>query len=74
MVEAANTPLTKDRSEPFDSVDPNAQNWRGLWTLYLREVRRFGKVAMQTVVAPVILSVLYRGTGKSKYPRVPLPS
>ena len=34
-------------------------NWLGLWTLYMREVQRFTKVAMQTVVAPVITSILF---------------
>jgi ABC-2 type transport system permease protein len=34
-------------------------NWLGLWTLYLREVQRFTKVAMQTVAAPVITSMLF---------------
>ncbi|MEL0132895.1 MAG: ABC transporter permease [Rhodobiaceae bacterium] len=34
-------------------------NWIGLWTLYLREVHRFAKVAMQTVAAPVITSMLF---------------
>ncbi|MGH6989013.1 MAG: ABC transporter permease [Stellaceae bacterium] len=36
-----------------------AVNWRGLWTLYLREVRRFLKIATQTVAAPVITTLLY---------------
>ena len=34
-------------------------NWIGLWTLYMREVQRFTKVAMQTVIAPVITSLLF---------------
>ncbi len=34
-------------------------NWRGLWTLYLREVRRFLNVYTQTVVAPVITTLLF---------------
>lgn len=34
-------------------------NWLGVWTLYLREVRRFWKVGMQTVAAPVITTLLY---------------
>ena len=34
-------------------------NWIGLKTLYLREVKRFWKVGMQTVLAPVITSLLY---------------
>jgi len=33
-------------------------NWLGLWTLYAREVRRFLKVAFQTVLAPVISTLL----------------
>ena len=59
MVEAAGTSLTKERTDGSNIVDPDAQNWRGLWTLYLREVRRFGKVAMQTVVAPVVTTLLF---------------
>ncbi|HEX6859976.1 MAG TPA: ABC transporter permease [Caulobacteraceae bacterium] len=34
-------------------------NWLGFQTLYLREVRRFWKVAMQTVAAPVVTTLLY---------------
>ena len=34
-------------------------NWVGLWTLYMREVQRFAKVAMQTVIALVITSMLF---------------
>jgi len=34
-------------------------NWVGLRTLYLREVQRFAKVGMQTVIAPVITSMLF---------------
>lgn len=34
-------------------------NWIGLRTLYFREVHRFTKVAMQTLVAPVITSILF---------------
>jgi ABC-2 type transport system permease protein len=36
-----------------------AVNWLGLWTLYLKEVRRFMKVATQTVVAPVVSTLLF---------------
>ena len=35
------------------------QNWLGLWTLYWREVRRFTKVYNQTIVAPVVTSLLF---------------
>ena len=34
-------------------------NWIGLWTLYLREVRRFIKVYTQTLVAPVVTTLLF---------------
>ena len=34
-------------------------NWVGLWTLYLREVRRFWKVVFQTVGAPVVTTLLF---------------
>jgi ABC-2 type transport system permease protein len=36
-----------------------AVNWRGLWTLYTKEVRRFLNVATQTILAPVITSLLF---------------
>ena len=39
--------------------DMGAVNWLGLWTLYVREVRRFTKVWMQTVAAPVVTSLLF---------------
>ena len=34
-------------------------NWVGFQTLYLREVRRFWKVGMQTLAAPVVTALLY---------------
>lgn len=34
-------------------------NWTGFTTLYLKEIRRFWKVGMQTVAAPVVTSLLY---------------
>jgi ABC-2 type transport system permease protein len=34
-------------------------NWLGFWTLYVREVRRFLKVGMQTVAAPVVTTLLF---------------
>ena len=34
-------------------------NWRGLWTLYVREVTRFYKVGTQTLAAPVVTSLLF---------------
>jgi ABC-2 type transport system permease protein len=37
----------------------NGINWGGLKTLYIKEVRRFFKVQMQTVWAPAITTLLY---------------
>lgn len=34
-------------------------NWLGLWTLYLKEVRRFWNVGTQTVAAPVVTTLLF---------------
>lgn len=34
-------------------------NWRGLWTHYWKEVLRFLKVGFQTVVAPVVVTLLF---------------
>lgn len=34
-------------------------NWEGFKTLYLREIRRFWKVGMQTLAAPVVTALLY---------------
>jgi ABC-2 type transport system permease protein len=34
-------------------------NWEGLKTLYAREVRRFMKVGLQTLAAPVVTALLY---------------
>jgi ABC-2 type transport system permease protein len=36
-----------------------AVNWLGLWTLYMKEVRRFLKVHFQTVFAPVVTTLLF---------------
>ena len=44
---------------PVRPVQIGVINWIGLWTLYLREVQRFAKVGMQTVIAPVITSMLF---------------
>ncbi|MCY7280538.1 MAG: ABC transporter permease, partial [Sphingomonas bacterium] len=37
----------------------NGVNWEGLKTLYIKEVRRFFKVHLQTVWAPAITTLLY---------------
>jgi len=34
-------------------------NWRGMWEFYLKEVRRFGKVILQTIAAPAITGLMF---------------
>lgn len=36
-----------------------AVNWRGTWTLYTKEVLRFLKIALQTLLAPVVTTLLF---------------
>ena len=34
-------------------------NWLGLWTLYAKEVRRFATVFTQTILAPIVTTLLF---------------
>jgi ABC-2 type transport system permease protein len=45
-------------NEPGTPVIPLV-NWTGLWTLYLKEVRRFFKVQLQTIWGPALTTLLY---------------
>ena len=51
-------PLASGHAEPGVMVIPGV-NWQGLKTLYLKEVRRFFKVQLQTVWAPAITTLLF---------------
>ena len=49
---------------PSESSPPQARvmglvNWRGLWTLYEKEVRRFLNVFTQTLLAPMVTTLLF---------------
>ena len=46
------------RTKPGEAT-LNGVNWGGLKTLYIKEVRRFFKVQMQTVWAPAVTTMLY---------------
>jgi len=53
-----------DQTPPWARSEPGQPtlegvNWGGLSTLYIKEVRRFFKVHMQTVWAPAITTLLY---------------
>ncbi len=45
--------------EPNLGTELTRSNWLGLWTLYWREVRRFAKVYNQTILAPVVTTLLF---------------
>jgi ABC-2 type transport system permease protein len=55
----------KDMAAPLEVALPpqprsyQGINWEGLKTLYFREVRRFWKVGLQTLAAPVVTALLY---------------
>lgn len=56
------TEMTRDRAGSGDA--PHVRrfghvNWRGVWTLYHREVKRFLKVFTQTIAAPVVTTLLF---------------
>lgn len=52
-------PSATEKTYAYGARRFGAVNWLGLWTLYLKEVRRFIKVVFQTVVAPVISTLLF---------------
>ncbi len=54
-----NRTISMDAPTPFGTDIDARWNWRGLWTLYQREVRRFLKVYTQTIVAPVVTTLLF---------------
>lgn len=62
MPDTANPTSHSAAGAVFDVPLPRTMgsvNWRGMWELYLKEVRRFWKVIMQTVAAPVITSLMF---------------
>lgn len=40
-------------------MDKKTMNWAGCWALFKKEVRRFYSVAVQTIFAPVVSTLLY---------------
>jgi ABC-2 type transport system permease protein len=46
-------------ADPPTPRDYHGINWTGAITLYQKEVKRFWKVGMQTLMAPVVTTVLY---------------
>jgi len=50
-------PQSKDLVNIMQQI--TTSNWLGLYTLYMREVRRFVKVYTQTIVGPVVTTLLF---------------
>ena len=51
--------MTERSHAPVGTRRFGAVNWLGVWTLYMKEVRRFVKVITQTVAAPVVTTLLF---------------
>ena len=47
------------RTDPGVPGHPEGVNWGGLTTLYVKEVRRFFKVQLQTIWAPAVTTLLF---------------
>ena len=56
--QTAQRPRNDGHAEPGVMVIPSV-NWQGLKTLYLKEVRRFFKVQLQTIWAPAITTLMF---------------
>ncbi|MEJ0066545.1 MAG: ABC transporter permease [Caulobacteraceae bacterium] len=52
-------PLSADAVLPPQPRAYRGINWDGLRALYIREVRRFWKVGLQTLAAPIVTALLY---------------
>ncbi len=52
------SPKPAPAAKPFP-LPRMGMNWVGLWTLYLKEVRRFLNVYTQTIAAPVVTTLLF---------------
>ncbi len=57
--DSAASPVMDDASGFRPPRRFGAVNWIGFWTLYKKEVQRFFKVVAQTVLAPVVTTLLY---------------
>lgn len=65
----ARPPLETEAPAALGPRAYGAVNWVGLWTLCLRETRRFWKVGMQTLFAPVVSSLLMLFVFKLAFPQ-----
>ncbi len=47
------------KTAPFAAREFGQVNWLGLWTLYRKEIGRFMRVWLQTILAPIVSNVLF---------------
>ncbi|UIP06168.1 ABC transporter permease [Erythrobacter sp. SDW2] len=59
MSDQANTGANPVSFHPRGEPIFTGVNWLGLWSLYLKEVRRFMKVQTQTIWAPAVTTLLF---------------
>jgi ABC-2 type transport system permease protein len=52
-------PMTMREAKNLTPLSPPCSNALAVWTLYMREVRRFAKVYGQTILAPVVTTLLF---------------
>lgn len=53
------TAFDPSRIPPFATARIQGVNWLGVWTLYVKEVRRFTNLYLQTIMAPVVTTLLF---------------
>jgi ABC-2 type transport system permease protein len=51
--------LTKTNFDLGVKREIGTVNWTGLFTLYLKEVKRFSNVFLQTITAPMVTTLLF---------------
>lgn len=59
IIADASRPAVAKATQSFGERRFGAVNWLGLETLFLKEIRRFLKVSFQTIVAPLISTLLF---------------
>lgn len=59
MIDKAPTQSMAASTQALGPRRQGAINWLGLWTLTSKEVRRFVKVYFQTIVAPVVTTLMF---------------
>lgn len=81
MINKAESEIENDQEEAFlltevamsDVCPIGLINWRGMWTLIIKEVSRFLKVPIQTIASPLLMMVLFYAVFSVSMGAVALP-